>query len=56
MNKKELINKFVNKWNTIFEPFIPDGNIRKRLIINFHDDCMHMIEQLLTLTQEELKE
>lgn len=55
MNKKELINNFVNKWNLMFEPYIPNSETRKRLIIHFHDDCMKLIEQLLDLTQKELQ-
>lgn len=55
MNKKELIDNFVNKWNIMLEPYISSSEIRKKIIIHFHDDCMHLIEKLLKLTQKELQ-
>ena len=55
MNKEELINNFVNKWNIMLEPYIPNSETRKKIIIHFHDDCMHVIEKLINLTQKELQ-
>ena len=53
MNKKELVDNFVKKWDTIFIPFIPNAGIRSKLILNFHDECLKLLMQLIDLSQKE---